>query len=72
MIYYSNYYLYTWIVDKRPRILLIFLQFLLENHSHTKDKDNNLRRNQTVVSIEVAVKWPRFLLTIFWKLFDLS
>ena len=58
--------------DKRPRIRLIFLQFLLENHSHTKDKDNNLRRNQKVVSIGGAVKRPGFLFTIFWKWFDLS
>ena len=60
--------------DKRPRILLIFLQFLSENHSHTKDKDNNLRRNQRVVSIEVAVKKDNIfvhnLLKMIWSIFN--
>ena len=74
MIYYSNYYIYTWMGDKRLRILLIFLQFLSENHSHTKDKDNNLRRNQKVVSIGVSVKRPRFfihnLLKMIWFIFN--
>ena len=60
--------------DKHPRILLIFLQFLLENHSHTKDKDNNLRRNQRVVSIEVAVKKDNIfvhnLLKMIWSIFN--